>query len=212
MQKSTKAKLAAGAAATLVAAGLAVSGSSLTSAYFSHTASGGQVTASHGSIELTVNGGTKTPEIGFKNILPGETRTGSFKVKNVGRSAQDLWLQFTDQKTVDHINTLGRYAAIEIKYGEKTVFYSNNLNDKYPGVLTPLPKELKLAENVAPGTEETVTFSFEVASAFKTQVSDALMEMIPELADIAKMKLPYSVTATQPGIAPGAEGGFAGQK
>lgn len=203
MQNTTKGKLVAGTAAIVLATGLAVAGSSLTSAYFSDTNTGGAITGTTGSIEVDVNGNkTTTPTITFDNVLPGETRTGSFTFQNTGRSTQDVYLQFTNKALVDEINKLGTYAAIEIKVDGERVFFSDNLNDKWPGELVPLPQQLLLKAGVAPTGAHQVDFSFTVAGKFSTQIPNG--PLVDKYGLNTVLSLPYSVVATQPGIAPGA--------
>lgn len=196
MQKSTKAKILGGTTALVMACGLAVAGSSVTSAYFSDTNTGGTITASYGSIYVDVDGSkTKTPNLDLTDLLPGQTKTGKFTVKNAGRSPQDVHVRFDSDAILKLVNQLGRSAAIEIKVDDERVFFSDNLNDGYPGdpSVTPLPKQLKLVSDLAPQDDATVEFSFTYAASNTAQ----LPFEVP-------LSLPYSVIATQPGIAPGA--------
>jgi hypothetical protein len=196
MQKSTKAKVGGGLTAIVLALGMGVVASGATSAYFSDTNSGGVITASYGSIYVDVDGNkTTTPNLDLRDLLPGETKTGEFTVANSGRSDQDVHVQFDSDAVLKLVNQLGRSAAIEIAVDGERVFFSDNLNDGYPGnpAVTPLPKTLTLVEGLAPGASAQVTFAFTYAASNTAQ----LPIEIP-------LNLPYSVIATQPGIAPGA--------
>jgi hypothetical protein len=198
MQKSTKAKIVGGATAIVMACGLAVAGSSMTSAYFSDTNTGGKIVATTGSIFVHTDGNAiKTSDLDLSGLLPGEAKADTFDVKNTGRSTQDVHLSFDNQAIVDAINDLGTYASITIKVNDEAVFYSENLNDdpedQGADGIAPLPAKLKIIDKLAPGEEAEVEFRLGIPS----KATGNLPIEIP-------MELPYSVIATQPGIAPGA--------
>lgn len=196
MQKSTKAKIVGGATAIVMACGLAVAGSSLTSAYFSNTNTGGAINASYGSIYVDVDGKEfTTPDLNLSGMLPGESRSAEFTFTNSGKSAQDTWATFDDDAVLKAVNQLGRKASIEIKVNGQQIFFSDNLNDGYPNdpTVKPLPKQLQLIEGLAAGESATVEFTMGISEDFTSQ----LVAAIP-------VSLPYSIVATQVGIAPGA--------
>ncbi len=193
-------KIVAGGTALILALGLGLAAVGTSSAYFSDTNSGGSVVVSAGSIYVDTDGNpTNTSDIMLDNVLPGETATGDFTAKNTGQSTQDLYVQFKAGGVLEAINELGTTATIEITVNDEQVFYSDNLNDEYPGdpSVTPLPETLLLAEDVAPGESIHVEFSFTLDADFVTQPGETWDEY-------ATAKLPYSVIATQPGIEPGA--------
>jgi hypothetical protein len=197
MQKSTKAKVGGGLTAIVLALGMGVVASGATSAYFSDTNTGGAITASFGTIAVDVDGNrSTTPNLDLSGLLPGEARSADFTVKNTGRSTQDVHMQFDSDAVRKAINTLGSYAAIEITVDGERVFFSDNLNDQYPAGtpgVNPLPKQLLLKGGLGAGSEATVEFTFTASEKFQSQA----MALVP-------LTMPYSVIATQPGIAPGA--------
>lgn len=187
-------KIVAGGAAVALALGLGVASVGVTNAYFSDTNSGGYVSADLGSIRVDVDGDrTGTPVIAFEGLLPGDTATGGFTVTNTGQSTSDVYMAFPSQLQLAIINDLGTYAELEITVDGEQVFFSDNLNDNYPGdpSVTPLPSQLLLAADVAPGQELDVQVSLKLAEWAETQFPGT-------------MKLDYNIVATQPGIAPGA--------
>ena len=192
-------KIIAGGAAVLLSVGLGVAAVGSTSAYFSDTNSGGYVAASLGSIKVSVDDDADTtPVIDFGSMLPGEVRQGGFTVQNIGRSAQDLYITYPNDAQLKIINQLGTYAEIEITVDGERVFFSDNLNDGYPGNpdVTPLPAELLLAEGLAPGSDLDVQFSLTLADKW----TNTFNLNWPTVT----MQLDYDVVATQPGITPGA--------
>ena len=192
-------KIIAGGSAALLAVGLGIASVGVTSAYFSDTNTGGHVEASLGSIKVAVDGDRNTtPVIDFANLLPGDTATGGYTVENIGRSAQDVYMTFPKEAQLKLINQLGTYAEIEITVEGERVFFSDNLNDGYPGNpdVTPLPSELKLADGLAAGEDIDVQFSLKLDEKW----TNTWNIQWPTVT----MKLDYNVVATQPGIAPGA--------
>ena len=158
-------KIIAGGSAALLAVGLGIASVGVTSAYFSDTNTGGHVEASLGSIKVAVDGDkSATPVIDFANLLPGDTATGGYTVENIGRSAQDVYMTFPKEAQLKLIDQLGTYAEIEITVDGERVFFSDNLNDGYPGNpdVTPLPSELKLADGLAAGEDIDVQFSLKL--------------------------------------------------
>ncbi len=190
-------KIIAGGTALVVALGLGLAAVGTSSAYFSDTNMGGKVIVSAGSIYVDTDGSkTNTSDVLLEDILPGQTVTGTFTATNSGNSTQDLYVQFTNPYALHAINQLGTTATIEIQVNEEQVFFSDNLNDGYPGnpEVTPLPETLLLAEDVAAGDEISVEFFFTLDSDVHTQVPQNLAGQT--------VAMPYSVIATQPGIEP----------
>lgn len=190
----------AGLTAALV--GAAVNG---TGAYFTD-AKAGQISGTMGSIAIEGSGGTGGNGLGIKftNLLPGDTATDTVNFKNTGKNVQDVWVVF-DQEALGNgtadagLNSLGRYAKVQVKSGSTTVFASGNLNDDAdscpPGagpapVCHPLPHILKLQDNLAPGASGSMTFSFTPSEKFK------------DVQNVTLLNLPYKLVATQDGIRP----------
>jgi len=187
--------------ATAALAGFAATG---TGAYFSDAKTGNRITGTMGSIAITGSNGTgaNNLDINFSNMLPGDTQASSVDFTNTGHNDQDVWVVFDqaalgtgDAKT--GLNALGHYAEVQIKSSGTSVFHSVNLNDNAgtctPGPATdcnPLPHALKLTDSLAPGHSGSMEFAFTPSAAFKN------------VQDLPLLNLPYTLVATQHGVAP----------
>jgi hypothetical protein len=176
-----------------------------TGAYFTDSKSG-TISGTMGSIKITGydGGGTDALDMTFTKMLPGEGQDRTVRYQNTGENNQDVWVVFdqTDLGTHDGntgLNSLGSYAAIHVTANGGAVFDSANLSDRYPcGTpsagfpdICPLPSQIKLADNLAPGVVGNMLFEFTPGAKFKNGVQDA-----------AILSLRYKLVATQHGIAP----------
>lgn len=189
---------ATGMTAALV--GAAVAG---TGAYFTD-AEAGTVTGTMGSIEIDATYTT----IAFENMLPGEPQEHVVQYRNTGMNNQDVWVVFDQDDLGDFdsatdegkVNDFGRYAEIHLYSFGAPRFESANLNDDAgtcpPGAgdpaCNPLPKQVLLASNLAPGATGDMTFNLRPGAAFKSQA----------LYGVDWFNLDYQIVATQHGIAP----------
>ena len=195
-----------------VSAALIGAGVNATGAYFSDTKAG-NISGTIGSIKVA----TDRTQIGFNNMLPGELQTVGDHYTNVGRNNADVWLVFNNADALHALNNLGTFGEVHIASDGTEIFASQNLNDNLapasgtcgpftPAGCWPVPQQIKLASNVAPGGGGDWTFGFKYAS--KKQGGN-LAEATPAwnyypLGSTANSGLPYQIVATQPGIAPGA--------
>jgi hypothetical protein len=219
-----------GVSAALVGAGVAATG-----AYFSDTNSG-TITGTLGSIKVTTSGGTGTDSLDFNfaNLLPGETQKADGRYTNTGRNAQDVWIVFNNADALHALNNLGSFGEVHIvSNGTDEVFASTNLNDNLapasgtcgpfspaPGMCWPLPRQIKLADNVNPGLSGEFSFSFRYPAKMGNiptsgigdgQGSNIAGAIGPEwnrypLGSPISSGLPYQIVATQDGITPGQQG------
>jgi hypothetical protein len=177
MRKSKIARIlgftvALGATASLV--GFAASG---TGAYFSDS-SPGTITGSIGSILVSVSGGngSSSTDFHFDRLLPGTPQTATITFTNTGNSPEDVFLTFPNATALSALNNLGTYGSVQVNnYLGQDVFDSTNLNDNSTtcGAFShagcnPLPNQLKVDSNLAPGGTDTATFSFGYASKLGT--------------------------------------------
>ena len=216
---------ALGAALVLVlVVALAAVASGVTSAYFSDTKSG-TLTGTVGSIRVdtaATNGGdADSLSLAFTNLMPGVPQTLTTKFTNIGTANQDVWVVFNDVYALRAINDLGTYGAIKVESEEGTVFYSANLNDRPNNGTYPLPRMIRLLQNVAPGAGGTMLFTFQYASKLGQSLvpGGGVWNTYPVpprswdtdvLPYTSGTGLPYRIVATQVGIAPEAAGGDAG--
>lgn len=186
MRKSITIKAGAFGTAVALAGGLAVISSGTTGAYFSDTKSG-EIKGTIGSIQISTTGSTGSgPDnlsFSFVDLMPGEVQTATVNYKNTGKKAQDIYLTFPNVPALHALNNLGSYGEVLVVAADgTTAFQSKNLQDgrhqvaktsTNPGSTTtntcgpfsetgcwPLPDKIKVATNVAPGGEGSVSFSF----------------------------------------------------
>ena len=194
---------------TVALVGAAVGG---TGAYFTDSA-GGTVTGTMGSIKINTAGGegAENLDLTFASMLPGVANAKTIQYTNAGANNQDVWVVFPQAALGDFnhhtdiglINDKGTFGEIHIKAGGVAVFDSNNLNDdgsscplgssdpsKGQGPCNPLPKQIRLATNLAPNSVGDMEFSYTAAAKYKG--NQGRLEVV----------LPYQIVATQPGIAP----------
>jgi hypothetical protein len=174
MRKSKIARIAGftvalGATASLV--GFAATG---TGAFFSDS-SPGTITGSVGSILVSVSGGngSSSTNFNFDRLLPGTPQTETITYTNTGNSPEDVFLTFPNATALSALNNLGTFGQVQVNNaGGTDIFDSQNLNDNsvscpvgsstptHPITCAPLPKQLKVDGNLAPGSSDTATFTF----------------------------------------------------
>lgn len=212
MQKSTRARIAASAAALAVSGGLAVAASGTTGAYFSDTHSG-TITGTIGSIKVATAGGSGADhlDLQFNNLLPGEKQTVTTNYRNTGNSAEDVWVVFNNGDALHALNDLGSYGEVHMAKNGSEFFASKNLNDKYPcgtvsagyPTICPVAPMYKIGSSVAPNGTGTFDFTFNYSSAISTQRDGAAWNFYP-VNTTDHNGLPYQIVATQVGQTPGA--------
>jgi hypothetical protein len=187
--------------------GAAVTG---TGAYFSDAKSG-NISGTMGSINVEGHDGSGADQLGmtFTDMLPGEAQTKTVRFANTGKNAQDVWVVFSQAALGDHnhstdtglVNDRGTFAEIRVKSNGTEKFESANLNDDQlscpPGSsdathppCRELPHMLLLQEDLAPGAVGDFEFMFRPGAKFKGN------------ANLPVLDLPYTLVATQHGIAP----------
>jgi hypothetical protein len=142
-------------------------------------------------------------------MLPGELQTKTANYQNTGANNEDVWLVFPDVAALHGINQLGTFGEAHVASNGTEIFASNNLNDNTsscpPGSSNPaagqgacnaLPKQIKLADNVTPGTVGAFSFSF----AYASKMSNPAFEGQP----FNGVGLPYQIVATPHGNTRGA--------
>lgn len=208
MSKAKAARIAGFTVALGATASLVGFAATSTGAYFSDAKTGNTIAGTMGSIKIAGHDGSGPNNLGisFANMLPGEQQAKTVGFTNTGDNAEDVWVVFPQSALgdFDHstdtglVNDLGTYGEIHVDSNGSEIFGSANLNDDPntcpPGVGTPacnpLPHMLKLDENLAPGSSANWTFAFTPGAKFKGN------------ADQAVLNLPYTLVATQHGIAP----------
>lgn len=225
--------------------GTAFAASGSTGAYFSDSHSG-TVSGSVGSITISPDSSTY---LSFSDLLPGTQQTVSLKYHNSGSSPQDVYLTFPNATALSALNNLGRYGHVyvsnDLGSGPVGVFNSYNLDDNSTrcgafgnnpltgssSPCNPVPNQIKVASNVAPGAYGTVSFTFEYASATTVPASNSWNvyplpglggthldypacvtanpsgdctnnQFIVNSGDGSGSGLPYAIVATQVGISP----------
>jgi hypothetical protein len=224
MRKSKIARIAGftvalGATASLV--GFAASG---TGAYFSDS-SPGTITGSVGSILVSVSGGngSNSTDFHFDRLLPGTPQTETITYTNTGNSVEDVFLTFPNATALSALNDLGTFGSVQVgDAGGNTVFDSSNLNDNSspnhcgpnfsPSGCWPLPNQIKVDSNLAPGQSHTATFTFGYASKLGTASHSSgggVWNTFPvtgqftvNSADGSGDGLPIAIVATQVGQTP----------
>lgn len=203
MRKTTVARLAGFIGAVGATTALVAAATGSTGAYFSDSRSG-TYSGTIGSIKVTTSGGSGTDglDFSFTNMLPGELQTKTASYLNTGANSEDVWLVFPNDTALNAIDDLGTYGEAHIASNGTEIFASQNLNNHPtcpPGagpapVCNALPKQIKLADNVAPGFGGTFSFSF----AYGAKLKDPAAEGQP----FNGIGLPYQIVATQHGITP----------
>ncbi len=195
-----------------IAASLAVVGVTTTGAYFSD-AKQGNLSGTVGSIKIIGSGGdgTNNLALNYENLLPGAAKTATLNYSNTGTSPEDVWIVFNNADALHALNDLGTYGEFHIAANGTALFDSANLNDDANGTCGPLspagcwpvPKMVKLASNVGPGSGGTASFTFAYASKLSSQptAGNAGWNAYPLAAPTAS-GLPYQLVATQAGQTP----------
>lgn len=224
------ARIAALGTSLVMTGGLVAAATGATGAYFSDTVNG-SVTGTIGSIQITPTNGAASMALAFTNLLPGTPQTVSVAYTNTGTSAEDVYVVFPDDIALSALNNLGRYGTVHLTSSGAgavgDVFDSNNLNDNVTSCgpfsqagCWPVPNQVLVASNLAPGSAGTFVFSFMYASALSNQgpnpgtgvwntfpVSGQTYTANSDPSQATSGSgLPYEIVATQPGITPGAAG------
>jgi hypothetical protein len=205
-------------------------GINMSGAYFSDTHSG-TVSGTVGSIRITPSGGSGADnmDLGFDHLLPGDPQTVTLTYTNTGENPQDVWVKFNNPTALSALNTLGTYGEVHVVSNGVEKFGSANLNDRTstcgafsPSGCWPLPSQIKLADNVAPGATGVFKFTFGYAAKLKTQhapnttapwntypvvaglwsPSNPDGQQVINAADGSGSGLPYQLVATQVGQTP----------
>jgi hypothetical protein len=162
-----------GASAAFVGAATGATG-----AFFSDTKSG-HFSGTIGSIKLEGHDGTggDSLDFNFDHLLPGDRQTLTGRVTNTGTGHEDVYMKFPDAAALHGLNTLGGFGEVHIAAGGVEKFASANLTDLFPCVTPnavfpanacPVPSQLLLFSDLAPG----VTVSFSFAFTIGTRASD----------------------------------------
>jgi hypothetical protein len=217
MRRSTVARLALWATTLAATAGLVIAGTGVTGAYFSDTHHG-TISGTIGSIKVTPSGGTGTDgtDFTFSNLLPGVPQTATVAFQNTGSNNEDVWLVFDNATALSALNNLGTYGEVHVSNGDP-LFDSANLNDRVttcgplsPSGCWPLPRQIKVASNLAPSASGHVSFSFNYAGKLSDPAAEgAPFNLYPvpgqytvDPADGTGSGLPYEIVATQVGQTP----------
>lgn len=194
--------------ASALAIGLAVVGASTTGAYLSDTVPG-TLTGTIGTIQIT----SANSALAYDRLLPGTPQTVTADYQNTGNSPQDVWVVFNDADALHALNDLGRYGEFHVSANGVPKFDSANLNDGLStGCVTsvtgcwPVPKAIKLVDNLAPGASGNVSFTFGYASMMVTPEAGFNRYPVPSLANPGATPvhsgLPYQLVAVQHGQTP----------
>ncbi len=190
----------------LVAAGLvgSVNGSL---AYFTDSQSG-TVSGSIGSIK----GEVSQSNLAFTNLLPGEVKTVEARMGNTGLNNQDVWVVFDNAQALYQLNDLGQYGEFHITADGVAKFDSANLNNDHNGTCGPLaptgcwpvPAQVKLASNVAPGHTVSYSFGFGYSGKLSTQTPQGggVWNSYTAADGSSASGLPYKIVETQVGQQP----------
>jgi hypothetical protein len=171
MRKSKLARIAGFTVALGATASLAGFAATGTGAYFSDS-SPGTITGSVGSILVSVSGGngSSSTDFHFDRLLPGTPQTATVTFTNTGNSPEDVYLTFPNLTALSSLNNLGTFGSVQVTQADgTTIFSSSNLNDNSTscgpfgptgGLCWPLPSQLKVDSNLAPGNSDHATFTF----------------------------------------------------
>jgi len=217
MRRSTAVRFTVWGVTLAALAALVIAATGMTGAYFSDTQPG-TISGNIGSIKVTTSGGggASGHDFTFANLLPGEPQTATIQFQNSGRNNQDVWLVFNNATALSALNNLGTYGEAHVSNGHE-LFGSKNLNDRITtcGTLSPtgcwpLPSQIKVADNVAPGAGGYVKFSFNYAGKLSNPAAEGgpfNSYPVPDqytvnAADGSGSGLPYEIVATQVGQTP----------
>ena len=217
MRGSTAARIAVWGTTLAALAAVVVVATGMTGAYFSDTHQG-DITGNLGSIKVTPSGGTGSDgtNFSFTNMLPGEPQTATIQFQNTGLNAEDVWLVFNNATALSAFNNLGTYGEVHV-VTDHELFGSKNLNDRSstcgafsPSGCWPLPSQIKIGSDIAPGAGSFVKFTFNYASKLKDPAAEgAPFNAYPvsgqntvNAADGTGSGLPYQIVATQVGQTP----------
>jgi hypothetical protein len=145
----------------------------MTGAYFSDTKAG-TISGTVGAVKIVTWGGSGADglNLNFTNLMPGEPQHVTMNYTSQGTGPQDLYLTFPDVAALHALNNMGSFGEVTISDSSTgQVFHSTNLNDNRPdasgtcGAFSesgcwPLPAQLMVRSNLAPGASGSVTFTF----------------------------------------------------
>ncbi|HST13366.1 MAG TPA: hypothetical protein VLJ44_00780 [Gaiellaceae bacterium] len=217
MRGSTAARFIVWGATLAALATLVVAATGMTGAYFSDTHQGA-ITGNIGSIKVTPSGGTgaDSTNFTFTNMLPGVPQTATIQYQNTGLDNEDVWLVFNNATALSALNNLGSYGEVHVSNGH-ALFDSANLNDRSstcgpfsPSGCWPLPSQIKVGSDIAPGAGGFAKFTFNYAGKLKNPAAEgAPFNLYPipgqttvNAADGSGSGLPYELVATQVGQTP----------
>jgi len=175
--------------------GTAMVASGATGAYFSETHTG-VVTGSTGSIHVdtSASGGSGGESLNFEldGLLPGEPQTMVVRYTTSGTNPEDVWIVF-DPTALGFLNAAGTNATVAITSTGGFLFSTADLT------ANPVPGAIKVHSNLAPTADGRTNASFGIAAS----VSDPAAEDLSSFLGIP-LAMPYTLVATQVGVAPGA--------
>jgi hypothetical protein len=227
MQKSVKVRGLALLATVALLGGTAWIATATTGAYFSDTQSGA-IGGTLGTIKVQVNGqpsGTNNTVDFASTLMPGVAQTVTVNYKNIGNNPQDVWITFPNATALSALNNLGHYGEVHVyDRNNAPVFESANLDDNTvrcadPALCMPLPKQLKVASNLAVGASGTVKFKFNYAGGLLNGSQGDAFNVYPaasgpynattnpngqffEATGVHGQGLPFAIVAEQVGIQP----------
>lgn len=188
--------------------GLAAVGASTTGAYLSDSVDG-SIVGTIGTIKIT----STNSALAFDRLLPGTPQTVTATYTNTGNSPQDVWVVFNNPDALHAINDLGTYGEFHVSSFGVEKFASANLNDglstgcvSSPTGCWPVPRAVKLVDNLAPSASGNVSFTFGYAAKMKTMGTAFNQYPVPSLANPTATPttsgLPYQLFAVQHGQTP----------
>jgi len=220
MKSRTPKRLLALGLTAAAAVGLAATASGITGAYFSDTKSG-QITGTVGAVKIVTWGGTGGDglNLNFTNLMPGEPQHVTINYTSQGTGPQDLYLTFPDVASLHALNNMGSFGEVTVTDSASgQVFHSTNLNDNRPDATGtcgpfspagcwPLPTQLLVRTNLAPGASGQVAFTFSYPAKKKGGQGLAWnpypsVGALPSDSVTSGDGLPFNVVATQVGQTP----------
>jgi hypothetical protein len=178
-------KIIALVGAVVLVGALAAIAVGATGAYFQNIKAG-TVTGDSGSITVATSGGSTNGTGGqnftWAHMLPAVPNTATVTCTNSGANNEDVYLVL-DATTLTALNSLGTFGECHINATTGDLFDSVNMG--FPALVA----DYKVGSNVAPGGTCWVSFEFNWGANYTNQTPVSLT-------------LPYSMVATQVGIAP----------
>jgi hypothetical protein len=191
-----------------LALGLAAVGASTTGAYLSDSVDG-SLSGTIGTIKIT----STNSALAFDRLLPGTPQTVTATYQNTGNSPQDVWVVFNNPDALHALNDLGTYGEFHVSSFGVEKFASANLNDGLStGCVTsvtgcwPLPRAIKLVDNLAPSASGNASFTFGYAGKLTKMGTSFNQYPVPSIANPTATPtangLPYQLVAVQHGQTP----------